>query len=114
VGKKVATSVVDYFSSPENLKEIHRLLSLGVKPRKIKTRKGHPFFAKTFVLTGSLKGYSRSGAIALIKQRGGKMGGSVSKKTDFLLAGSDPGSKWEKAKSLGVVTLTEKEFEQLL
>lgn len=114
VGEKVAASVVDYFSNPENLKEVHRLLSLGVKPQKMKTQTGHPFFGKTFVLTGSLERYSRSEATALIKERGGKVSGSVSKKTDFLLAGSDPGSKWEKAKSLGVVTLTEEEFEELL
>ena len=114
VGEKVAESVVDFFANAENLKELHRLLSLGVKPKKTQIQRGHPFFGKAFVLTGSLKNYSRSEAMALIKERGGKVSGSVSKKTDFLLAGSDPGSKWEKAKALKVSVLSEREFEGLL
>lgn len=114
VGEKVAESVVEYFDNPEHLKEIHRLFHLGVKPKKVKTQKGHPFFGKTFVLTGSLEDYSRSEAAALIKERGGKVSGSVSKKTDFVVAGEEPGSKYTKAKELSVTILTEDEFAKLL
>lgn len=114
VGEKVAESVVTYFQNPENLKEIHRLLHLGVKPEKIQAQKGHPFSGKTFVLTGSLENFSRSEAASLIKQRGGKVSGSVSKKTDFVLVGGEPGSKFMKAKELGVKILSEEEFSSLL
>lgn len=114
IGEKVADSVFSYFQNPENLKEIHRLFHLGVETEKIKVIKGHPFFNKTFVLTGSLENYSRSDAAALIKERGGKVSSSVSKKTDFVLAGESPGSKYQKAVELGVKILSEKDFEKLL
>ncbi|NGX60442.1 MAG: DNA ligase [Chlamydiae bacterium] len=114
VGEKVAESVVLYFQNPENLKEIHRLFHLGVHPEKVKTQRGHPFFGKTFVLTGSLENYSRSEAATLIKERGGKVSGSVSKKTDYVLVGSEPGSKYDKAKELGIQILSEEEFTSLL
>lgn len=115
VGEKVAKSVVGFFDSAENRKEVRRLLSLGVKPRAVAVRKkGHSFFGKTFVLTGTLESYSRAEATALIKQRGGKVSGSVSAKTDYVLVGSDPGSKYTKAKELGITILSESKFEKLL
>jgi DNA ligase (NAD+) len=114
IGEKVAHSVEGYFQNPENLKEIHRLFHLGVKPEEIKIEKGHPFFGKTFVLTGTLEAYSRSEASDLIKERGGKVSNSVGKKTDYLLAGSEPGSKYQKAEELGVKILTEEEFKNLI
>jgi DNA ligase (NAD+) len=114
VGEKVAEAVTAYFQNPENLKEIHRLFHLGVQPEKVKVQKGHAFFGKTFVLTGSLDRYSRSEAASLIKERGGKVSGSVSKKTDFVLVGVEPGSKYDKAKELGVKILSEEEFTSLL
>jgi len=114
VGEKVAQSIVDYFQHSENLKEIHRLFHLGVKPEEIKIEKGHPFFGKNFVLTGTLESYSRSDAAALIKERGGKVSNTVGKKTDYLIAGTEPGSKYNKAKEIGVAILTENEFKELL
>ncbi|NGX37171.1 MAG: hypothetical protein K1000chlam2_00324, partial [Chlamydiae bacterium] len=114
IGEKVAESVVSYFENPENLKEIHRLFHLGVKPERVKTQKGHPFFGKTFVLTGSLESYSRLEAAAKIKERGGKVSGSVSKKTDYVLVGDEPGSKYDKAKELEIPILSEIEFAKLL
>lgn len=114
VGEKVAASIVDYFAQPANLQEIHRLFHLGVKPEKMEIQKGHPFFGKSFVLTGTLEKYSRSEAEKLIKERGGSIGNSVGKKTDYLLVGSEPGSKYEKAKQLGVKILSEEEFILLL
>lgn len=116
VGEKVANAVREYFADENNAEEIRRLLAYGVKPRQQQARNytGHSFSGKTFVLTGSLKAFTRSGAAAMIKERGGKVSESVSKKTDFLVVGEDPGSKLEKAQALGVQVLTEKEFEMLL
>lgn len=116
IGEKVAAAVVDYFSSPSNRQEIAALLSLGVKPHQLKTVsfQGHPFSEKTFVLTGTLQNYTRSAAAALIKDRGGKVSDSVSKKTDFLLAGEATGSKYDKAQTLGVPILSEEQFSQML
>lgn len=116
IGGKIAHSVAEYFKDPENVKEIHLLLMMGVKPHgvKIVRRKDHTFSGKTIVLTGSLQNYSRDEASALIKECGGKVTGSVSAKTDFVLAGEDPGSKLDKAKELKVKVISEYEFEKLL
>ena len=116
IGDKVAASVVEYFEHPGNIEEIKRLLGSGVKPKKVKVKtfKDHPFDKKTFVLTGALENYTRQSASGLIKERGGKVSSSVSKKTDYVLAGDDPGSKYDKAKKLGVAILSESEFEKML
>lgn len=116
VGEKVAQAVVHYFSGREHQEEVQRLLSLGVQPQtmEVKLFHEHLFQSKTFVLTGSLENYTRSAVSTLIKERGGKVTESVSKKTDYLLVGRDPGSKLEKAKELGIAILSEEEFIQLL
>lgn len=116
IGEKVADGVIEFFQSPENLKEIRTLFERGVVIEKPKTLQfqGHPFYGKTFVLTGSLAAYTRSEAEELIKERGGKVSSSVSKKTDFVLAGEEAGSKLEKAHSLGVKVLSEQEFKASL
>lgn len=116
VGDKVAAAVVSHFADSAHRLEIERLLSLGVKPKMIEvlTFDQHIFQGKNFVLTGSLEQYTRTHAASLIKERGGKVTDSVSKKTDFLIAGKDPGSKMEKAQNLGVRVLSEEEFTSLL
>lgn len=116
VGEKIAQSIVDYFSDPAHIKEIHALFKHGVKAEapKVVRRKDHLFSGKTLVLTGTLHNYSRSEATQLIKERGGKVSGSVSSKTDFVVAGDDPGSKLDKAKELKVKVLSEYDFEKLL
>ncbi|GAB4193091.1 MAG: NAD-dependent DNA ligase LigA [Simkaniaceae bacterium] len=116
IGEKVAESVRDFFSNEKHLKEIEELLSYGVHPKSPKKQKiqEHPFAKKTFVLTGTLASYSRSEAAKLIKERGGKVSGSVSKNTDYVLVGDDPGSKYEKAKQLKIPILKENDFEKLL
>lgn len=117
IGPKVATAVVDYFKDPHHQEEIALLLSKGITPQKVDSKPqftAHSFNGKTFVLTGTLPTYSRSAAAALIKERGGKVTESVSKNTDFVLAGEDPGSKLEKAHKLGVRVLSESDFIQLL
>jgi DNA ligase (NAD+) len=116
IGEKIADSVVQYFSDPENVEEIHALLAFKVKPEAVKavTRKTHPFYGKTFVLTGALAEYTRSEASRLIKERGGKVSSSVSKQTDYVLAGEDPGSKLDKAEELGVKVISEAHFKKML
>lgn len=116
IGEKAAESVLDYIRDPENLLEIERLEKYGVTPRKVekKTFIRHPFSNKIFVITGTLENFTRTAAASLIKERGGKVSSSVSKKTDYLLAGESPGSKLEKAKSLEVKVLTESQFLEMI
>ncbi len=116
VGEKVASAVVEYFAKDFNRREIERLLSLGVRPqmRNVQKFADHSFQSKLFVLTGTLEHYTRVGASSLIKERGGRVADAVTKKTDFVLVGSDPGSKLEKAKQLGIRILKEEEFIALL
>ncbi len=115
IGEKTAPTIAAFFRDKSNLEEIELLLLHGVEPEKMKKKVfDHAFSGKTFVLTGALLHYSRDEATALIKERGGKVSGSVSKKTDFVLVGEDPGSKYEKAKELGIPILSEEEFKKML
>jgi DNA ligase (NAD+) len=116
IGAKIADSLVTYFKELAHVKEIHTLLMMGVTPIAPKTsfRTGHAFSGKIFVLTGALQNYSRDQATALIKECGGKVTGSVSAKTDYVLAGEDPGSKLDKAKALKVKVISERDFEKLV
>lgn len=116
IGPKVASSVVEYFHDPHNKQEIEKLIACGVNPQKVvvKHQRKHLFNDKAFVLTGTLQRYTRAEAANLIKERGGKVSEAVSKKTDYVLVGDSPGSKLDKARSLGVEILNEDEFERLL
>jgi DNA ligase (NAD+) len=113
IGKVVAIALVDYFSTQDHLIEIEKLKENGVviEEEKGVVFKDHPFQGKTFVLTGTLENYTRPKAVALIRERGGNVSGSVSRLTDYVIEGADAGSKLEKAKALNVKILTEKEFE---
>lgn len=116
IGERVAESIQNYFADPLKREEIEKLLALGVHPhleKKIAIT-GHAFQGKTFVVTGTLAKYTRSEVASLIKERGGKVTDSVSKKTDYLVAGEDPGSKLEKAQKFAVKILSLEEFETLL
>lgn len=114
-GDIMAQSVYDYFSLPQTRTLIDNLKSLGVvmAPLKEKTKDGL-FAAKTFVLTGTLPTMTRSQASKLIEENGGKTSSSVSKKTDYVLAGEDAGSKLTKANALGVTVISEEEFLDML
>ncbi|MBX9743748.1 MAG: NAD-dependent DNA ligase LigA, partial [Chlamydiales bacterium] len=116
IGEKTAEAIVSYFQNPDHVEEIELLLEHGVRPQVVKkqTIAGHPFSGKIFVLTGTLAHFTREEASALIKQRGGKVTGSVSSSTDYVLVGEDPGSKYEKAKKFGVAILSEEQFQKMV
>lgn len=116
IGPKVAASLVTFFADGEHREEIARLFAQGVTPYppQVSALHNHPFQGKTFVLTGTLAHASREEATAQIKERGGRVSSSVSSQTDYLLLGENPGSKYDKAKQLGVTLLTEEEFLALL
>lgn len=116
IGPEVAASVRAWFSSDYGRRTIHELAQVGVnlkQPRRQRATTG-PLVGRTVVVTGTLEKYSRSQIEQLIKDHGGKPSGSVSKKTDYLVAGAEAGSKLEKAKELGVKVLSERDFEALL
>ena len=115
VGPKVAEGILEFFSERANLKLIERLRAAGVN---MKEERAAPKSAKlagmTFVFTGTLAKRSREEAEALVASHGGKAGSSVSKKTTYVVVGTDPGSKYDKAKSLGVTILDEAQFDKLI
>ena len=115
VGPKVAASIVEFFSEPANRQLIKKLAKAGVRPMAEKREvKSDKFAGKSFVFTGGLANRTREEAGAIVQQHGGKVSGSVSKKTNYLVLGTDPGSKYDKAKELGVTILSEGEFEKLV
>lgn len=116
IGIKIAISVVAYFGEPENQKRIAALAAAGLnmKGEAMEERTNLPLLGKTVVITGSLAGYDREAAKNLVEQAGGKAASAVSKKTDFLLLGENPGSKLEKAKAFNIPILTLAEFLALI
>ncbi|HTZ74663.1 MAG TPA: NAD-dependent DNA ligase LigA [Candidatus Aquilonibacter sp.] len=115
VGPKVAEGVAEFFSEAVNKKLIERLRAAGVNMKEERQApKGTKFARMTFVFTGTLVNRTREQAEALVGQQGGKVGSSVSKKTNYVVVGSDPGSKFDKARALGVQILDEAGFEKLL
>jgi len=119
IGPVVARSIIDYFDSTSGKKVLRRLHELGIHPvgsftNQIGSSKASELAGKTFVLTGTLPTLSRDEASELIRKAGGNVSSSVSKKTDFVLAGDEAGSKLDKAKELGVKILSEKKFLDML
>ena len=117
VGPKVAESVLAFFREPRNREILRRLADAGVNMKE--AEKGvsagkSPLAGKTVVLTGALERFTRKEAEEAVLARGGRVSGSVSRKTDYVVVGRDPGSKYEKARELGVTVLDEREFERLL
>ena len=115
IGAVMAQSVVDFFSNPHTKEFVEKLKNAGVNMQYLEEQSTDlRFDGKTFVLTGTLEKYDRKQASEIIEKFGGKVSGSVSKKTDYVLAGEQAGSKLDKAKSLGVAILTEAEFEDMI
>ncbi len=115
IGLTTAESIVDFFKQSGNQRILEKLKKAGVKFDVVETKKsGTSFSGKTFVITGTLKTYSRPEAEQLIRRYGGFATSSVSKKTDYLVLGEEPGSKYKKAKELGVKILKEDEFVKMI
>jgi DNA ligase (NAD+) len=114
VGPRIAESIVEFFSISANRKLIERLGEAGLAFKGKKKERGTKLVGKTFVLTGMLARHTRDEAKKMIEGAGAKVTGSVSKKTDYVVAGTDAGSKLDKAKELGVAVIDEEEMERLV
>ncbi|MBE0575349.1 MAG: NAD-dependent DNA ligase LigA [Desulfuromonadales bacterium] len=115
IGDKVAKSIVDYFASPEKIMLLEKLHRAGVQPQtEAVIQQDGPLTGKVFVITGTLSNWSRKEAEELVEKAGGRASGSVSKKTDYVLAGENAGSKLEKAEKLGVEVIDETTFARMV
>jgi len=119
IGPKIAESIVLFFKEKENLAIIERLRSAGLNfgqgEEKMRNEKGAQILTgKQFVLTGTLKDFTRTQVTKIISELGGRVTGSVSKKTDYVVAGKDPGSKYQKAQELSVSIINEEEFKKII
>jgi DNA ligase (NAD+) len=114
VGEQVAASLLDFFANDRNQALLEKLTEAGVRGLPPEPQAASPLGGKTFVFTGGLANLSRDEAKAMVAARGGKVTSSVSAKTDYVVAGTDPGSKLAKAEELGVEILVEAKFVELL
>jgi len=114
IGATVAQSIRTFFDNRHNVAVIRRMLEAGVAPSAEEKRIGGKLTGKSFVFTGTLAGFSRDQARRIVEDEGGHVVGSVSRKTDYVVAGEDPGSKLEKARELGVTVLSEALFAELV
>ncbi len=116
VGDKMANSILEFFKQEQNLNLIKKLKDAGVnfQLKAQDTEINKIFEGKTFALTGTLNNYKRSDVQKIIEDRGGKVSSSVSKKTDFVLAGAEAGSKLAKAAELNVKIISEEEFQKMI
>ncbi len=117
IGEKSAESISEWFLDEKHQMMLHRMSELGVEitlPERVRDESLLPFAGKTFVLTGELASFTRDAAKSMIKERGGSVAGGVSRKTDYVVAGENPGSKFNKAKELGVAVLDEEGFKNLI
>jgi DNA ligase (NAD+) len=114
IGPEVAASVHQFFGDKKNKESIERLKKAGVKVIESKIKEKGKLAGKTLVFTGTLKDFGRDGARNLVESLGGMTASTVSKKVDYVVVGEDPGSKFDKAKELGIKILTEEEFKKLI
>ena len=114
VGPRIAQSIVEFFQEPKNRALVRQLQDTGLRLTGTKKQRGTKLTGKTFVLTGTLPTLTRDEAKKMVEDAGGRVSGSVSKKTDFVVAGEDAGSKLDKAKELGVKVIGEKELQEML
>ena len=113
IGDITARALIEFFADEDNRKLCIRLKDSGVSTVCVKEKAGNTFEGLTFVLTGTLPTMTREEASEIIKSLGGKVSGSVSRKTSYVLAGEEAGSKLTKAKELGVKIIDEKEFLEM-
>ena len=113
IGEKIGKSIIDYFNNEENIKEINCLKELGLNMEYIDSGNSNLLEGKIFVLTGTLPNLTRDEAKTMIENSGGVVTSSVSKKTDYIVLGENPGSKYDKGKELGITMLNEEEFKNL-
>ncbi len=114
IGPIMAESVCEYFTDEKHLEIVRQMLAAGVSPEQPEIRRSDKLAGKTIVVTGTLENFSRQQVQQAIRQAGAKSSGSVSKKTDFLLAGKNAGSKLDKAMKLGVEVITEEQFMEMI
>jgi len=114
IGPRVSAAIREFFDEPKNVALVERLRKMGLTFKGHKKQRGTTLAGKTFVLTGTLERHTRDEAKKLIEDAGGKVSGSVSKKTDYVVAGAEAGSKLDKARDLGVSVVDEKEMEKLV
>jgi DNA ligase (NAD+) len=117
IGDTMADSIIAHFNEPRKRDLVSQLMNLGVAPTaptRTTSASAATLAGKTFVLTGTLPSLSREAAMAKIEAAGGRVSGSVSRKTSYVLAGEEAGSKLEKARTLGVTVISETEFLQML
>jgi DNA ligase (NAD+) len=114
IGPEIAASIVKFFHEPKNKDVMEKFRKAGVKPQKKETTAGNALQGKSFVLTGTLENMARNDAKLIIENLGGSIHSSVTKKTTYVVAGSEPGSKLDKANSWGITVLNEKEFLKLI
>ncbi len=114
IGPRVSASIREFFDEPKNVALVQRLRAAGLTFKGKKKQRATALAGKTFVLTGTLERHTRDEAKKLIEDAGGRVSGSVSKKTDYVVAGSEAGSKLDKARELGVAVIGEKEMEELV
>ena len=113
IGSISAEAIRSYFAEPDNRRLLEKLRDVGVNMEAEQEEAGTVFAGKTFVVTGTLPTMGRSEAVALIQKLGGKAAGSVSKKTSYVLAGENAGSKLTKAQQLGIPVISEEEFLEM-
>jgi len=113
IGDKMAESIVQYFMQEKNKLLIEKLEKAGLKFTEIKSSRSNKLAGKSFVLTGSLENYTREEIKTMILEQGGKVSSSISSKTDYVILGENPGSKFEKAQKLGISIINETEFLQI-
>ena len=114
IGPRIAQSIVDFFASEDNRRLIEELKAVGIDPRAERPKEKGPLAGKTLVFTGRLSDMTREEAKRLVESLGGKVASSVSRKVDYVVVGEDPGSKLDRARELGIPTLTEEEFKKLV
>ncbi|MBI5285971.1 MAG: hypothetical protein HY878_00045 [Deltaproteobacteria bacterium] len=113
IGPETEEAISSFFQESHNRKVIERLKRVGIIFPRMKEVKGR-LTGKTFIFTGALKSFSRDEAKSLVEAEGGKTVSSVSKKVDYVVAGEEPGSKYDEARRLGLKIITEKEFKRLV